>query len=146
MISPLVSAILLLCSNGNPEVAQWVEREAIRQDIDPAWALAVGVLESGLKPGNTMGVRGCYGKQASKKGTRACIRIGVTSLHNRLWDAKTRTGTVRQVRECFRTVDPVGCRALIAYNNSTKKYEYARRGSSLVRKLKKMLILSKPET
>lgn len=145
-MSPMVTAILLLCTTGDPQVAQMIEREAIRQDIDPAWALTVGLMESGLQPNNPMGVRGCYGDKARKKGTRTCIRLGVESLHNRLWSAYTTRASAVAKRECRGTGELNGCRALIVYNGSKKKYEYARRGVALYRKVHKLALKIRPET
>ena len=145
-MSPLVTAILMLCSSGDPKVATMVEQEAIRQDIDPAWALVVGLMESGLKEGNTMGTGNCYGSKAARKGTATCIRLGVESLHNRLWDAHTSLPTASQFKQCGSTGNLEGCRALLVYNGSRdkmpngleRKVVYARTGVGLFFKVHKL--------
>ena len=103
-------------------------------------------MESGLKEGNTMGVRACYGDKASKKGTQNCIRIGVESLHNRLWDAHTSMPSVTAIQQCGKTGHMEGCRALIVYNGSDKKFTYAKRGVALFFKVHKLAEFARPKS
>jgi hypothetical protein len=70
-----IAAILLVCSQGDRDVAAAIYAEAVRRDVPVALALAVGCIESGLRGGNPMGVRRCHSN---------CIAIGVVSLTNRL--------------------------------------------------------------
>ena len=130
ILSKLVTTILLSCHSGDPNVATQIEREAVTQRVDPALALAVGVLESGLQPTNPMGVRACYARynRDGHHGTAACVRIGVTSLKNRLVAAQGKPNR----GQCRRTDDPTVCRALVVYNQGPQMYGYARHALRIV--------------
>lgn len=129
-MSPL-AAILLVCTHGDREVAADVYAASVQAGVDPAMALSVACLESGLsaKSQNPMGVRACYWRMADRNAIDAhrppideCIRIGVRSLANRLR----------------------GCRgdercAISAYNNSSHKEAYAKRVLRIMRFLRSRL-------
>ena len=145
---PLITAALLMCSTGDTAIADKIAMEAARQDTDLVVALTIGLMESGYQSGNPMGVRGCY-PQAKKKTHRTdndCIRIGVTSIHNRLWDAHTSMPIVADIKRCSGTGNMRMCRALANYNNSPAKYTYAKKGMALIRKFYKLAGISMPNT
>jgi hypothetical protein len=147
-MNPFVTAALLMCSNGDPIIAGKIAHEAIVQDTDIVVALTVGILESGLgrnSHDNPMGVRGCYpmAKRKMKRSTDTCIRIGITSLHNRLWDAKVSKPSKAGIRECQGNAM---CRALVVYNGSKNKYVYARKGMYLIHRIYKLAGASVPTT
>lgn len=71
-----LAAIMLVCSRGDSDLASAVAAEAVAQRVPVEFVLAVAAVESGLTSGgNPLGVRRC---------NRDCIRVGVTSLANRL--------------------------------------------------------------
>lgn len=145
---PFITAALMLCSTGDAKIADKIATEAAVQDTDIVVSLAIGLMESGYQSGNPMGVRGCYPK-AKKRTNRDdgdCIRIGVTSIHNRLWDAYTSMPTRSDIRHCGRSGNMRMCRALANYNNSDKKYVYAKKGMALIRKIYKLSGLPMPNT
>lgn len=141
-----VTAALILCSSGNPDIAKKIEREAIRQHVNVALSLTIGILEGGLRNGNPMGVRGCYPKAKGNKTIDDCIRIGVTSIRNRLVAAAKTRPSVEATRECRGTGDITMCRALVVYNGSQAKYAYARKAMSLVRRMQKLVSHRMPDT
>lgn len=142
-----VQAALLLCSTGHPAIAEKIVTHAVANDVDPAVALAVGLLESGYKPGNPMGVRGCYpkAKATHRRTDDRCIEIGVKSIRNRLLAVKSMKMSQDDLQNCSRTGNIPLCRALVRYNGSKHKYRYAKRGVAFVRKLYSLVGMPMPE-
>lgn len=106
-----LSAALLVCSNGDPATAQAVVAAAEEHGVDPALALAVACIESGIRGPSPLGVHGCYQAHRGGRNQTACVTLGVTSLRNRLLGCG----------------GAEGC-ALRRYNNHPKhKTKYAKR-------------------
>ena len=138
-MNPFVTAALLMCTTGDPVIADRIAQEAVLKDTDVVVAVAIGIMESGLQPGNPMGAIGCYPEAKKKyhRTTNDCINIGVQSIHNRLWDAKVTKPSKSDIRHCSKSGNMTMCRALIAYNGADKgrKYVYAKRAMGLIRKI-----------
>ena len=87
-----LAAILLVCSHGDRDVAATVHAAAVEQGVDPALALAVACVESGLQGRNPLGVMvpapsgpgqvACH--RTGQLDTAACVLLGVRSLAHRL--------------------------------------------------------------
>jgi len=141
MISAVTSA-LMMCSTGDSVIADKIALEAIRQDTNVIVALAVGIMESGLQPGNPMGVRGCYpeAKRKNRRNDSDCIRIGVASIRNRLLDARASLPSKQEMRTCAKSGNMTTCRALIAYNGADKgrKFVYARKTMGIIRSIHRL--------
>lgn len=138
-MNPFVTAALLMCTTGDPVVADRIAQEAVLKDTDMVVAVTIGIMESGLHPGNPMGVMGCYpaAKKRYNRSTNDCISIGVQSIHNRLWDAKVTKPTKMEIKSCAGSGNITMCRALITYNNADRgrKYTYAKRAMGIIRKI-----------
>lgn len=148
MLSQVVAAAIRLCSTANPEIAEKIAVEAVFNEVSPILALAVGIRESGLKPGNPMGVRGCYPK-AKKEHHRTddvCIRIGVVSLKKRLVGTKASLPSVESIHECSKTGNASMCRALATYNGSKHKYKYAKSVIAMAKVMYRILDVSFPSS
>jgi len=85
----LLSALLLVCSSADDTTARSIVAVSTAHAVSPALSLAIGVIESGVKGRNPMGVRPCYhGRNNGRFDQTACITIGVVSLRNRLTACK----------------------------------------------------------
>ncbi len=152
-MTSIITAALMLCSNGNPVIADKIAIEAVKQDTNVAVALTIGILESGLgrnSSDNPMGVRGCYpkAKKQHKRTTDDCIRIGVTSIRNRLNAAQDVAMTSAVRKTCADSGNVRMCRALIVYNGADRgrKYLYAKRAMSIIRQIYRSVGASVPST
>ena len=146
----ILAAALLMCSTGDPHIADQIIRESIAQDTNVVVALTVGIMESGLHSNNTMGVQGCYPAALKKthRTTNECIRIGVTSIHNRLWDAHTKLPSKADFQHCSGTGNMEMCRALAVYNGADKgrKWVYARTAMGIIRSIYRITKAEIPKT
>lgn len=180
-MTSIITAALMLCSTGDPVIAEKIAMEAVRQDTNIVVAVTIGIMESGLgrkSHDNPMGVRGCYpeAKKKHKRTTDDCIRIGVTSIHNRLWDAYVTSPRERgcsaaesgNIKNSIPTCvglsnavpwsstmglgDPhisgVVYRALVVYNgaNRGRKYVYAKKAMGIIRRIYKIMGTKVPNT
>lgn len=152
-MNPIITAALLMCAGGNPEIANKIAIEAVKQDTDVIVALTIGIMESALgreSPDNPMGVRGCYpkAKKKYKRTTDDCIRIGVVSIRNRLYAAHNMVPTSAVRKTCKDTGNMNMCRALIVYNGADKgrKYKYAKRAMGLIRAIHRVTGTKVPTT
>lgn len=94
-----IAAILLVCSHGDRDVAASVHAAAVHAGVDPAMAVAVACVESGLsaKSQNPLGVRSCYGSVTHRPPIAECIAIGARSLANRLRGANGNEATALRI-------------------------------------------------
>lgn len=153
-MNSILTAALMMCSTGDPVIAEKIAREAIRQDTNVVVALAIGIMESGLGRGvgvdNPMGVRGCYpiAKKKNRRTTDDCIRIGVTSIHHRLWDAHTTLPSKQDLKTCAGSGNMKMCRALIVYNGADKgrKFVYAKKAMGIIRAIYRHMGSQMPNT
>lgn len=152
-MTSIITAALLMCTSGDPVIADRIATEAARQDTNIVVALTIGILESGLgrnSHDNPMGVRGCYPKVKKKKKRTAndCIRIGVTSIHNRLWDAHGSLPSKQEMRACAESGSMAMCRALIVYSgaNRGRKFVYAKKAMGIIRAIYRTLGSAVPTT
>jgi hypothetical protein len=152
-MNPIITAALLMCSNGNPTIADKIAIEATKQDMNVAVALTIGIMESGLgrkSSDNPMGVRGCYpkAKKKYKRTTNDCIRIGVTSIRNRLSAAQGVAMTSAVRKTCGDSGNVKMCRALIVYNGADKgrKFVYAKRAMGIIRQIYRITGSKVPNT
>lgn len=149
-MNPIITAALMMCSSGDPVIADKIAMEAARQDTNIVVAVTIGIMESGLKSGNPMGVRGCYpeAKKKNKRTDNDCIRIGVTSIHNRLWDSHTSLPSKQEIKTCAGSGSMAMCRALIVYNGADegRKFVYAKKAMSIIRALYRAMGSAVPTT
>ena len=150
-MNSFIIAALLMCRTGDPVIAERIAAEAIKQDTNVVVAMTVGIMESGLQgPNNPMGINGCLARAKAKhhRTTGDCIRIGVTSIHNRLWDAKVTLPTATAIRKCGGTGNSTMCRALAVYNGQkgNAKYAYAKRAMGIIRRIYQLVGAEVPTT
>lgn len=118
----LLAAVLKVCSLADPVVVETVIAEAQAQHIDPEALLAIGVIESGLRLRNVLGVQACYSSKPVLS-MKACVHIGAVSLHNKWPNTVTHAGMHRAFRR---------------YNNTAHRHKYATKALHIVKTLRRL--------